>query len=83
MDVTRSCTLAHYRGEGMHVAVNGRSGRRVVCVLDGARGLLDVFDFAAEEEEEEIVEGEDGAGESPNIADPTVRREAADAESLM
>ncbi len=40
------------------MAVNGRVGRRVACVLDDAGLTLEVLDMAGEEEEEEEEEEE-------------------------
>ena len=44
------------------MAVNGRPGRRVACVLDRARGSLEVVDIEGEEEgtEVETTGGGDG-----------------------
>jgi len=53
MEVTRSCTLSACQGDGVYMAVNGRTGRRVVCVLDKTSGVLEVLDLEAEEEEGE------------------------------
>ena len=39
----------------MSLSVNGRSGRRIACVLDGAGNELEMLDMEGEEEEEEAA----------------------------
>lgn len=58
------------REGGVTLAVNGRAGRRVSCVLDGTGVAVEVLDMEGEdeelelEEEEEAGEGEEGAAGS-------------------
>lgn len=46
----------------MALAVNGRTGRRVACVLDVAGGGLEIVDIEGEEEETEVEETMSRAG---------------------
>ena len=46
----------------MTLAVNGRTGRRVACVLDRAGSSLEVVDIEGEEEETEVEESMSTAG---------------------
>ncbi|TFY69760.1 hypothetical protein EVJ58_g217 [Rhodofomes roseus] len=48
--------LAGCREGRMALAVNGRTGRRVACVLDGAGTALEILDIEGEEEETEVEE---------------------------
>ena len=41
------------RGEDFHLAVNGRKGRRVTCVLDLESERIETLDIAADEDETE------------------------------
>lgn len=50
------------RGEDFHLAVNGRKGRRVACVLDLESDTMETLDLAADEDEVEDGE-EDGDGD--------------------
>ncbi|CCM01973.1 uncharacterized protein FIBRA_04046 [Fibroporia radiculosa] len=54
--VIRTRPLAGCREGGVSLAVNGRVGRRVACVLDGAGVGLELLDIEGEEEEEEEEE---------------------------
>ena len=45
------------------MAVNGRAGRRVSCVLDEAGLTLEVLDMEAEEDEDVELEEAEGEGE--------------------
>ena len=46
----------------MTLAVNGRTGRRVSCVLDEAGLSLEVLDMEGEEEDLELEEAEEDEG---------------------
>lgn len=46
----------------MSLAVNGRVGRKVACVLDEAGVWFEVIDLAGEGDEEPEEEEEDGEG---------------------
>lgn len=48
--LTGARTLCLRAMEGARVAVNGRAGRRTVCVLDGKGLAVEVLDMAEEEE---------------------------------
>ncbi|VDB99616.1 unnamed protein product [Peniophora sp. CBMAI 1063] len=50
------------RGEDFHLAVNGRKGRRIACVLDLESNTMETLDLAADEDETEDGE-EDGDGD--------------------
>lgn len=55
----QSRTLAGCAEGGVALAVNGRVGRRVACVLGGEGTAMEVLDMEGEEEEEEEEEGEE------------------------
>lgn len=61
--IIQSRALKGCREGGVTLAVNGRAGRRVSCVLDGTGLAVEVLDMAGEEEERELEEeaGEEGA----------------------
>lgn len=46
----------------MTLSVNGRVGRRVSCVLDGAGITMEIIDMEGGDDEEEDEEGEGEAG---------------------
>ncbi|KLO20277.1 hypothetical protein SCHPADRAFT_918366 [Schizopora paradoxa] len=56
MPIRKRLTLKQSRrvgsGSGMSLSVNGRPGRRIACVLDGAGNELEMVDMEGEEEEE-------------------------------
>ena len=52
--ITQSRTLTGCAVGGVTLAVNGRIGRRVSCVLDEAGLNLEVLDMEGEEEEEDL-----------------------------
>lgn len=57
--ITKCRRLCGCRNGSVSVAVNGRVGRRVVCVLDGDGTTLEVLDMEGEEdgdEEADLVE---------------------------
>lgn len=43
----------------VYLAVNGRTGRRVACVLDGRGTSVETFDLEGEGEDMEITEDEE------------------------
>lgn len=47
----------------MSLAVNGRVGRRVVCVLDVDQSILEVLDLEGDDAEDETVEHEEDDAE--------------------
>lgn len=57
--ITQSRTLTGCAAGGVTLAVNGRTGRRVSCVLDSAGMNLEVLDMEGEEEELELEEAEE------------------------
>ena len=59
MEVKRSCEVEACKGEGIYLCVNGRSGRRVACVLDLDSSVVEVFDLEAEAEDREDDEDTD------------------------
>ncbi|KAH9944395.1 anaphase-promoting complex, cyclosome, subunit 4-domain-containing protein [Epithele typhae] len=51
-----------FKTGAVKLAVNGRTGRRVACVLDGTGTVVEVLDMEAEEDEEDVEdEDEDDA----------------------
>ncbi|KAI0312628.1 anaphase-promoting complex, cyclosome, subunit 4-domain-containing protein [Amylostereum chailletii] len=65
MPIKRSRALSGCEDGKVTLAVNGRSGRRVACILDVDGGVLEVLDLEGdgeEEEEEEEEEAEGGRG---------------------
>lgn len=42
---------------GVSVAVNGRKGRRVGCVLDGTGSVLECIDLEGDGEDMEVADG--------------------------
>ncbi|TBU35229.1 anaphase-promoting complex, cyclosome, subunit 4-domain-containing protein [Dichomitus squalens] len=60
--IIQSRTLDGCRAGGVTLAVNGRSGRRVSCVLDEAGLSLEVLDMEGDEEELELEEAEEDEG---------------------
>ncbi|KAI1797865.1 anaphase-promoting complex, cyclosome, subunit 4-domain-containing protein [Ganoderma leucocontextum] len=57
--ITQSRTLTGCAAGGVTLAVNGRTGRRVSCVLDEAGLSLEVLDMEGEEEDLELEEAEE------------------------
>ena len=49
------------------MAVNGRTGRRVACVLDRAGGSLEIVDIEGEEEATEVEETMSTAGAEEEV----------------
>jgi len=52
--IIQSRTLAGCKEGKAFLAVNGRAGRRVACVLDGSGCVLEILDIEGEEEEAEM-----------------------------
>ena len=68
--VTRPAALAGCRSGPATMAVNGRVGRRVACVLDDSGTSLEIFDMEGEDDEEEGDEGDEmetGEGDSAEV----------------
>jgi len=59
MPIKRSCPLAACEDGDVSFAVNGRLGRRVACILDSQRLVLQVLDMEGSDPDED----EDAAGE--------------------
>lgn len=59
MPIKRSYVLAGCSDGGVSLAVNGRAGRRVVCVLDHKKAVLDVLDVEGDAEDESEGEEEE------------------------
>jgi len=53
MPIRRSYVLAGCTRGEVSLALNGRAGRRVACVLDGEEGVLEVLDIEGESEDDE------------------------------
>ena len=53
MPIRRSYVLAGCNSGEVSVALNGRTGRRVACVLDQKEGILEVLDIEGESDDEE------------------------------
>lgn len=51
MEIKQSRALAGCKDGGVSLALNGRAGRRVACVLDGTGVELEVIDMEAEAED--------------------------------
>lgn len=58
MPIKKSRRLVGCRSGAVSLAVNGRAGRRVACVLDGAGTKMECIDVEGDEEEDEEGEGE-------------------------
>ena len=58
MPIRRSYVLAGCIGGDVSLALNGRIGRRVACVLDCKEAVLEVLDIEGESDDEEWDEGE-------------------------
>ena len=63
MPIRRSYVLAGCISGEVSLALNGRTGRRVACVLDQTEGVLEVLDIEGESDEDGWDEDEDGDGE--------------------
>ena len=63
MPIRRSYVLAGCISGEVSLALNGRTGRRVACVLDQTEGVLEVLDIEGETDDEEWDEDEDGDGD--------------------
>ena len=63
MPIRRSYVLAGCISGEVSLALNGRIGRRVACVLDGKDGVLEILDIEGETDDEEWDEDEDENGE--------------------
>ncbi|QRV76536.1 hypothetical protein RhiJN_04551 [Ceratobasidium sp. AG-Ba] len=61
--IERSRELRAWSGGGAQLAVNGRRGRRMACVLDES-GVLEVLDMEGGDEAEEADEADSGSGGS-------------------
>ena len=59
MPIRRSYVLAGCISDEVSLALNGRMGRRVACVLDYKEGVLEVLDIEGETDEEDWDEDED------------------------
>lgn len=57
--IKKSRTLAVCKEGPVSLAVNGRVGRRVVCVLDVNQSMLEVLDLEGDDAEDETVEHEE------------------------
>ena len=64
MPIRRSYVLAGCISGEVSLALNGRIGRRVACVLDRKEGVLEVLDIEGETDDEEWDEDEDENGEA-------------------
>ena len=53
MPIKRSYVLAGCINGEASLALNGRTGRRVACVLDCKEGVLEVLDIEGETDEDE------------------------------
>ncbi|KAH9969035.1 anaphase-promoting complex, cyclosome, subunit 4-domain-containing protein [Russula dissimulans] len=53
MPIRRSYVLAGCMSGAVSLALNGRAGRRVACVLDREEGVLEVLDIEGESEDDE------------------------------
>ncbi|KAI0639387.1 anaphase-promoting complex, cyclosome, subunit 4-domain-containing protein [Trametes polyzona] len=62
--IIQSRALKGCRDGGVTLAVNGRAGRRVSCVLDGTGMTVEVLDMEGEDEDEELELDEEEAGEA-------------------
>ncbi|KAI0286967.1 anaphase-promoting complex, cyclosome, subunit 4-domain-containing protein [Russula aff. rugulosa BPL654] len=60
MPIRRSYVLAGCISGEVSLALNGRIGRRVACILDRKEGVLEVLDIEGETDDEEWDEEEDG-----------------------
>jgi len=54
MPIRRSYVLAGCISGDVSLALNGRAGRRVACVLDRKEAVLEVLDIEGESEDEEV-----------------------------
>lgn len=63
MPIRRSYVLAGCISGEASLALNGRIGRRVACVLDCKEGVLEVLDIEGESDDEEWDEDDDSDGE--------------------
>lgn len=54
--ITKCRRLAACRGGSVSLAVNGRAGRRVVCVLDGDGTTMEVLDIEGDADDESETE---------------------------
>jgi anaphase-promoting complex subunit 4 len=51
--IKRRRQLTACRDGSVSLAVNGRVGRRVVCILDGVGTTMDILDMEGDEDEDE------------------------------
>ena len=63
MPIRRSYVLAGCISGEVSLALNGRAGRRVACVLDQTEGVLEVLDIEGETDDDEWDEDGDDNGE--------------------
>ncbi|KAL1737776.1 hypothetical protein HDZ31DRAFT_70798, partial [Schizophyllum fasciatum] len=63
MPIKKSRRLVGCRSGAVSLAVNGRVGRRVACVLDGAGTKMECIDVEGDEDDEEEEEEGDGDGD--------------------
>jgi len=56
LPITQSRVLSGFKEGKVTLAVNGRVGRRVACVLDSAGQALEILDMEGEGEEDESEE---------------------------
>ncbi len=63
MPIRRSYVLAGCISGEVSLALNGRIGRRVACILEHKEGILEVLDIEGESDDEKWDEDEDENGE--------------------
>ena len=60
MPIRRSYVLAGCISGEVSLALNGRIGRRVACILDRKEGVLEALDIEGETDDDEWDEDENG-----------------------
>ncbi len=61
--VYRKQVLASSQRGAVSLALNGRAGRRVACVLDSTGTSLESFDLEGEADDEAVEDAGDGRGD--------------------
>jgi anaphase-promoting complex subunit 4 len=59
MPIKRSYVLAGCISGEVSLAINGRTGRRVACILDCREAVLEILDIEGETDEEVWDDGEE------------------------